>query len=148
MLEKSEFGKNLLTLRKKARFSQEELAERVGVHLNTISMWENGISSPNSQKLKRLAQALNVTESDLLSGPNDGKIKITLSYDWEKFEKGEIDMNGDLFEIFLGGHGEVGIKGAGLPKSREELQELKERMCKELDKAFDYQLERGAIQIA
>lgn len=138
---------NIKEWRKKRGLTQERLAELVDVNVNTIIRWEKGIHTPRTDDLKKLASALECTESDLLNGPNDGKIKITLSYDWEKFEKGELEMDGNLFEVFLGGHGEVGIKGSGLPKSREELEELKQRMCKELDKAFDYQLERGAIQI-
>ena len=132
---------------KKRGLTLEKLADLVNLHINTIFRWENGLREPKASDIKKLCAALECTESDLLNGPNDGKIKITLSYDWEKFEKGELEMDGNLFEVFLGGHGEVGIKGSGLPKSREELEELKQRMCKELDKAFDYQLERGAIQI-
>ena len=134
--------------RKKRGLTLEKLADLVNIHINTLFRWENGIREPKASDIKKLCAVLECTESDLLNGPNDGKIKITLSYDWEKFQKGELEMDGNLFEVFLGGHGEVGIKGSGLPKSREELEELKQRMCKELDKAFDYQLERGAIQLA
>ena len=134
--------------RKKRGLTLEKLADLVNIHINTLFRWENGIREPKASDIKKLCAVLECTESDLLNCPNDGKIKITLSYDWEKFQKGELEMDGNLFEVFLGGHGEVGIKGSGLPKSREELEELKQRMCKELDKAFDYQLERGAIQLA
>ncbi|MBR6902123.1 MAG: helix-turn-helix transcriptional regulator, partial [Synergistaceae bacterium] len=132
----------------KLKLSQNDLEELTGIDANTFSRYERGVVIPSVEVAQKIASALNVSVDDLLNGPNDGKIRITLSYDWEKFQKGELEMDGNLFEVFLGGHGEVGIKGSGLPKSREELEELKQRMCKELDKAFDYQLERGAIQLA
>ena len=140
--------KGLKTIRRKLKLSQNDLEELTGIDANTFSRYERGVVIPSVEVAQKIASALNVSVDDLLNGPNDGKIRITLSYDWEKFQKGELEMDRNLFEIFLGGHGEVGIKGSGLPKSREELEELKQRMCKELDKAFDYQLERGAIQLA
>ena len=140
--------KGLKTIRRKLKLSQNDLEELTGIDANTFSRYERGVVIPSVEVAQKIASALNVSVDDLLNGPNDGKIRITLSYDWEKFQKGELEMDGNLFEVFLGGHGEVGIKGSGLPKSREELEELKQRMCKELDKAFDYQLERGAIQLA
>ena len=57
-------------------------------------------------------------------------------------------MDGNLFELFLGTKGQLGLKGAGLPTTREELQELKERICNDLDSMFELQVKRGAIQTA
>ncbi len=141
-------GNSIRHYRRQKKLTQQELAQLVSCSIDSVKRWENGVREPKASDIKKLCAVLECTESDLLNGPNDGKIRITLSYDWEKFQKGELEMDGNLFEVFLGGHGEVGIKGSGLPKSREELEELKQRMCKELDKAFDYQLERGAIQLA
>ena len=78
MLEKAEFGKYLFRLRKAAGLSQEELAERIGVHLNTISQWENGVYIPKTPKLKKLAEAFNVTEADLLNGPAKQKFEVKI----------------------------------------------------------------------
>ena len=134
--------------RKKAGFTQEQLAEMVEVHVNTLAKWENGTREPRASDITRLAKALSCTEADLLNGTNDGKIKVTISYDWEKFEKGEINMDGNLFELFLGKLGEIGIKGAGLPKNREELEELEKKICADLESMFELQIKRGAIQPA
>ena len=78
MLEKAEFGKNLFRLRKRAGLSQEELAERDGVHLNTISQWENGVYIPKTLKVRRLAEALNVTEVELLNGPAKQEFEVKI----------------------------------------------------------------------
>ncbi|MBQ7154978.1 MAG: helix-turn-helix transcriptional regulator [Synergistaceae bacterium] len=78
MLEKAEFGKYLFRLRKAAGLSQEELAERIGVHLNTISQWENGVYIPKTPKLKKLAEALNTTETELLNGPAKQEFEVKI----------------------------------------------------------------------
>ena len=57
-------------------------------------------------------------------------------------------MNGYLFELFIGDKGQLGLKGSGLPKSYEELKELKERLCNDLDDMFALQVKLGAIQLA
>lgn len=38
------FGERLKSLRKAADITQQELADRVGVHLQTVSKWERGVS--------------------------------------------------------------------------------------------------------
>lgn len=65
----SSFGSRLRTLRKNAGLTQEQLAEAIGVHLNTISRWENDSDAPNMFKLSLIAQALNVNENDLITPP-------------------------------------------------------------------------------
>ena len=62
------FAERLKRLRKGAGFSQEELAFRVGVHLNTVSRWENGIDLPKTLKFKKLAKILHISEEELLHG--------------------------------------------------------------------------------
>ena len=37
-------SENIVTLRKKYNFSQEEVAEKIGVTRQTIAKWENGVS--------------------------------------------------------------------------------------------------------
>ena len=54
-------GENILSYRKKNGLSQEELGEKVDVTRQTISNWELGETSPNSDQLKALSQALNVS---------------------------------------------------------------------------------------
>ena len=135
-------------LRKQRNFNQYELSEIIGVSVDTVRRWEKGSQVPRADELIHLASALSVTVSELLNGPDNGKIKITLSYDWTRYEKGEVDMNGNLFELFMGTEGQLGLKGAGLPKTREELKELKDRLCADLDNMFELQLQRGAIQTA
>lgn len=52
---------------RKRKYTQEELAEILGVHPNTIVRWEHGTRVPNAEKLKAIADILGTTPSALLS---------------------------------------------------------------------------------
>ncbi len=60
-------GERLRRLRKKSGLTQEELADAVGVHENSVSRWENNELTPKTQSIKALAKALGVSEADLLN---------------------------------------------------------------------------------
>ncbi|MGK4239842.1 helix-turn-helix transcriptional regulator [Limosilactobacillus reuteri] len=55
----------LLSLRKGAGLTQSELAQKIGVTVQTISRWENGISIPNPKRIKQMADFFNVDGSDI-----------------------------------------------------------------------------------
>ena len=87
------FAQRLRELRKRAGLTQEELAERVDVHLNTISRWENGIDTPKTFKIKRLAEALHVSELELLNGSNSEQWEIRMLVSKTgKAEEVKVDM--------------------------------------------------------
>lgn len=125
--------------------SQEELAHRLDINPATLSRWENGHFEPKASVLKELCEILSCTELELLNGPNDGKIKITLVYDWGKMKEGNIDMESNDFELILGSNGRVGLKGAGLITSPEAIEEFLGRIRKELEIALDAQVRRGVV---
>ena len=60
-----EIGKKIMELRKKNGFSQEELAEKVGVARQTISKWELGETSPDLKQAKELSKIFNVSLDEL-----------------------------------------------------------------------------------
>ena len=60
-----EIGKKIMELRKKNGFSQEELAELVGVARQTISKWELGETSPDLKQAKELSKIFKVSLDDL-----------------------------------------------------------------------------------
>ena len=53
-------------LRKRQGLTQEELAERVDVHVNTMVRWENGTRIPNAEKIQALTTALETTPAFLI----------------------------------------------------------------------------------
>ncbi len=63
-------GERIKELRKAAGISQVSLAEKIGVHQNTLSQYENGTSKMSIEVLFSLAIALDTT-TDYLLGLND-----------------------------------------------------------------------------
>ena len=59
-------GNKILELRKKSGLSQEELGEKINVTRQTISNWELGETSPNTEQLKLLSQEFNTSIDELL----------------------------------------------------------------------------------
>ena len=74
------FGQRLRRLRKKAGLTQEELAFKVDVSLMTLRRWEKGNSTPRTEFVKRLAEALGVPQSELLEGspPHPSRWVLTI----------------------------------------------------------------------
>lgn len=58
----------LLELRKKSGYSQEELAEKLGISRQSVSKWERAEASPDTDNLILLAQLYNVSLDELLMG--------------------------------------------------------------------------------
>lgn len=58
-------------LRKKARLSQQTLADQIGVFRNTISNWETGYSQISLENTKKVAEYFGVTIDYLLGSESD-----------------------------------------------------------------------------
>lgn len=52
--------------REEALLSQKEAAEKIGVAASTVSMWENGKSIPEANRLKKIAQVYRCSIEALL----------------------------------------------------------------------------------
>ena len=63
----SGFGKHLRSLRTKAGLSQEELADRAGIHVTYLSGVERGLRNPSIRNVRRLARAMGVPTRELFS---------------------------------------------------------------------------------
>ena len=72
------FGNRILDLRIKAGFSQNELAERVGVTNKAVSKWETGKSKPTTNVIRKLAALFRIDINELLS-LKDGVRKMEIS---------------------------------------------------------------------
>ena len=60
------FKDNLISLRKIHGYSQDELAEKIGVTRQTLSKYETGESLPDIERCKRLADIFGVSMDDLV----------------------------------------------------------------------------------
>jgi len=54
---------NLKEARITAKKTQMELAKDVGVSINTIIKWENGVSKPSDENLNKLKELFNILPS-------------------------------------------------------------------------------------
>ncbi len=62
-------SKNLNVYRRRAGFTQEALAERLGVSRQAVSKWESDRSRPELESLMSMAELYGCTVDDLLQGP-------------------------------------------------------------------------------
>ncbi len=62
---KKQFGKRLQQVRSSSGLTQEELAEKVGLTIESISNMERGIHGPSFDNLEKIIIALNVPAKSL-----------------------------------------------------------------------------------
>jgi transcriptional regulator with XRE-family HTH domain len=79
-------GRVIEKLRNKKGLSQKSLADRSGLHVNTIHLIENGNNEPKLSTFFFLASSLEVTPEDLMK-------KITTDYDAPKRTDKVIEKN-------------------------------------------------------
>lgn len=145
----SEGGERLDGIRR-IRLSQKltlkELSDKTGIGIGSLSQYERGLISPTAGLLERIAAGLGVKVKDLFdAGEEKHQIKITLV--WERKElEGEMNMSGDGFFVFLGDDGTVGIKGGAKFSSRAMINDVVERIRRELLFGYDSQVMRGVVE--
>lgn len=67
-------GKRIAALRKEKELRQDDLAGMLDVSPQAVSKWENDLTCPDISLLPKLAQILNVTVDELLSGKQEADI--------------------------------------------------------------------------
>lgn len=85
-----EIAGKLLALRKQNGFSQEELAEKLGVSRQAVSKWERGEASPDTENLIALAKIYNISLDRLFDLDTDAasqRSSINLEKKREESEK-------------------------------------------------------------
>ena len=78
-IDKEKFGRFLVQLRKERGMTQKDLAERLYVSDKAVSKWERGLSLPDISLLQPLAELLEVSVTELLSGqliPSDQPMTV------------------------------------------------------------------------
>ena len=59
------FSNNLIKYRKIKGYTQDDLAEKMGVSRQSVSKWENGESMPEVSKIVKIADYLEVSMDEL-----------------------------------------------------------------------------------
>lgn len=72
----SDFSQRLAAVRKEHKMTQSEVAERLNVSFQAVSLWECGETTPEFKKLIELADLYGVTIDWLLRGKEESKIII------------------------------------------------------------------------
>jgi transcriptional regulator with XRE-family HTH domain len=77
------FADRLAALRRTKGLTQQQLAERVGLHQSQIHRYESGSSEPSMDALRRLALALGVTTDELVfeEGERDVPDELRLQFE-------------------------------------------------------------------
>ena len=70
-------SEKLYKLRKDSGFSQEQLAEQLGVSRQAVSKWESGTAIPESDKLIAISNYFGVSVDYLLKDDEENRIKTT-----------------------------------------------------------------------
>ena len=97
-IDNEKFGLFLVQLRKEKGMTQKELAEKLYVSDKAVSKWERGLSLPDISLLQPMAELLDVTVTELLSGrriPADQPLTIA---EVEPLVTGRLVMNAQELE--------------------------------------------------
>ena len=81
------FSDKLTALRKKAGWSQEELAERLNVSRQSVSKWESAQSMPDIDKILQLSSLFSVTTDCLLKDTQDDTDRLLEDGDFTRGHK-------------------------------------------------------------
>lgn len=61
-------GSRIISLRKERQFSQEEIADKIGVSRQSVSKWETDACAPDAYNLIALANVLNTSVEYIVTG--------------------------------------------------------------------------------
>ncbi len=87
-------GKKLYELRKQSGFTQDYVAEKLGVSAQAVSKWENDIACPDIMTLPNIAELYGITVDELFKN-NDVKSNV-------KFEKAEkVNENELVLRVYV-----------------------------------------------
>ena len=67
---------NLIMLRKLNGYSQEQVAERIGISRQAYAKWENGLTTPDIEKASMLAKVYGISIDDLMECSKDDSASI------------------------------------------------------------------------
>ena len=101
-------GEKITELRKKYNYTQESLAEKIGVTRQTLSNWESNITSPDLNQASLLCKELKININDLLDNDleldvkdNSNSIlnklignKVILNFDYDNYYDIDIEYQG------------------------------------------------------
>lgn len=67
------YGEMIQSLRKRQKMSQQELGDRLGIGVSSISMWESGKREPSLAHLMAMSELFGVSTDFILFGKSEGR---------------------------------------------------------------------------
>ena len=101
-MAKETFGQRISRLRKEKNYTQNDIADKVGVTAQAVSKWENDQATPDIDVLVKLSDIYDISLDDLL-----GKEKQTTSLLPEKPSKKDIDNMTLKIKVLSGDDGDT-----------------------------------------
>ena len=90
-MDQIKIGRFIADCRKKAKLTQVQLAEKLGITDKAISKWERGLSMPDSSIMLELCEILSISVNELLSGE-----KISMENSDKKNEQLLLEMTKEV----------------------------------------------------
>ncbi|MGL5899018.1 MAG: helix-turn-helix domain-containing protein [Lactobacillaceae bacterium] len=112
------FGKRLRDLRIENHYTQETLADKLGISYKTIGSWERGTREPPIKTIRQLSKLFNVT-TDYLLGKSNKKHYYDLT------NKERIDLGKLADEMLAGTTTEAEADFWGEPSTQEQKDNLR-----------------------
>lgn len=136
----------LLALRKKAGYSQDELADKLGVSRQAVSKWERGEASPDTDNLIALSKLYGVGLDDLVNcdkaipnvNPADNNPTDTLLYSDDKGNR--VDISDGNIHVRSAEGAEVNINGSLGSFIKRKIEE-------NIDKYSDYAVSKSGDHV-
>ncbi|MDO5111584.1 MAG: helix-turn-helix transcriptional regulator [Clostridia bacterium] len=95
--EKKSMGKRIMSLRKAAGMTQEQLSSLLGVTPQAVSKWENDVSCPDVTMLPHIAEVFGVSTDSLLGREDIDTEAVRAAYAKESSQKAQISKSGMWF---------------------------------------------------
>lgn len=137
-------------IRQAKGLTQAELAEKVGVGVNTIARYERNEMTPSLTVGHAIAEVLGVSEAELLYGPQSKEWRIEVVFRREEdWEMNTVDMSASALNLFLVqvGMEKIGLNLVGDPADEAELDGLWDKAKPQILKMIAMRRELGQLGI-
>ncbi len=86
-------GENIKSFRIQAKFTQEELATRLGKSKNVISNWERGDNKPDADTIEEICLIFNISPNQIYSWEDAAEKPLTIAahFEGDKFTEDELE---------------------------------------------------------
>ena len=94
-------GKFIADCRKSKNFTQEQLAEKLGLSKNAISKWERGLNMPDISIMQELCNILDISLNELFNGESNASDNGIINYLKEEKKKRKRRLIISIISIIL-----------------------------------------------